>query len=79
MPHAKLNVGEAVEVYCYHRGAGGVRQDWLLGRVVQTDSRMAAIQFDCDVYSNNGWLIPDRVLWCAHGSPHLRRIEDERA
>jgi hypothetical protein len=47
--------------------------DWLAGTVVQADHRMLAVQFDTAVFSSNGWLIPDRILWCAHGSPNIRR------
>ena len=47
--------------------------DWLAGTVVQADNRMLAVQFDTVVFSSNGWLIPDRILWCAHGSPNIRR------
>jgi hypothetical protein len=76
MPRDKLRVGETVEVRCLHVQAGRLVEDWLAGAVVTTDYRMAAVQFDCDVYSSNGWLIPDRTLWCAHGSPNLRRLAD---
>jgi hypothetical protein len=48
-------------------------EDWLAGTVVEADHRMAAIKFETDVFSSNGWRIPDRILWCAHGSPNLRR------
>jgi hypothetical protein len=75
MRRSKFTTGEIVEVRCFHRRAGQLVSDWLAGRVVQVDHRMAAIQFDVDVYSNNGWLIPDRTLWCAHGSPNVRRVE----
>ncbi len=47
--------------------------DWLAGVVVEADNRMLAARFEADVYSSNGWLIPDRILWCAHGSPNIRR------
>lgn len=77
MARVKLTVGENVEVRCYHRQGEQVVNDWLAGRVVQVDRRMAAIRFDTDVYSSNGWLIPDRTLWCAHGSPNLRRVPQD--
>ncbi len=73
MPREKFRVGENVEVQCYHERDGRLERDWLNGVVVQTDFRMAAVQMDGEVYSNNGWLIPDRILWCAHGSPNIRR------
>ena len=58
---------------CYHLQDGQVVHDWLRGQVVQVDSRMAAVQFATNVYANNGWLIPDRILWSVHGSPRVRR------
>ncbi len=76
----KYAAGESVEMYCGHLDAAGRRvTDWLAGRVVATDHRMVAVEFDVDVFANNGWLIPDRTLWCTHGSRHLRRahsVED---
>ena len=73
MPFEKFAVGETVEMLCNHLRAGQVVNDWLAGRVVQTDARMVAVRFDTDVYSSNGWRIPDRILWCAHGSRNIRR------
>ncbi len=73
MAREKFRVGEKVEVQCYHVRDGQLVRDWLNGVVVQTDFRMVAVQMDGEVYSNNGWLIPDRILWCAHGSPNIRR------
>jgi len=77
MRRSKLTVGEQVEVRCHHRRANQVVRDWLAGVVVKVDARMAAIRFETDVFSNAGWLIPDRTLWCAHGSPNLRRLTAE--
>jgi hypothetical protein len=34
---------------------------------------MVAVKFNQEVFANNGWAIPDRTLWCTHGSRHLRR------
>jgi hypothetical protein len=34
---------------------------------------MVAVSFDTDVFASNGWPVPERVLWCTHGSRHLRR------
>lgn len=73
MRRSKFVLGEDAEVLCHHRQAGAVQHGWLRGRVVQVDHRMAAIRFETDVFSANGWLIPDRTLWCAHGSPNVRR------
>ena len=54
-------------------------EDWLPGIVVETDYRMAAIQFEAAVFSSNGGRIPNRILWCAHGSPNLRRPQSGRS
>ena len=73
MPREKFNLGDTAEVKCLHRQGGQFVEDWLAGVVVAADYRMAAIKFETDVFSSNGWQIPDRTLWCAHGSPNLRR------
>ena len=72
MAHKKFAAGERVEVRCRHRSADEWQQDWVAGVVVEADYRMAAVRFECDVQSSNGWLIPDRTLWLAHGSPNIR-------
>lgn len=77
MRRPKFSLNEQVEVRCHHRQGTQLVHGWLAGRVVQADHRMAAIAFDVDVFSANGWLIPDRVLWCAHGSPNVRRPAGE--
>ena len=73
---AKFVIGERVEMRCDHIQDGQRVNDWLSGKVIQTDHRMLAVQFDADVFASNGWLIPDRTLWCAHGSPNIRRPEE---
>ena len=73
MPRAKFVVGEAVEMRCPHRQAGQVVLDWLPGRVTAADHRMLEVRFEVDVYASTGQAIPDRTLWCTHGSPNLRR------
>jgi hypothetical protein len=73
VPRQKFRTGEQVQMLCYHRREGRVAHDWLSGTVIQTDDRMLAVRFDVDVYSNQGWPVPDRILWCAHGSPRIRR------
>jgi len=75
MPRVKFETGEHVEMKCVHVRDGQIVHDWLAGHVVSTDHRMLAVQFDTDVFASNGWRIPDRTLWCAHGSPNLRRPE----
>jgi hypothetical protein len=77
MRRPKFSPGEPVEVRCHHRQGASLAYGWLAGRVVQADQRMAAIAFDVDVFAANGWPVPDRVLWCAHGSPNLRRPASE--
>ena len=72
MARQKYNVGDQVEVRCDHRADGGWANDWTPGVVVQADYRMAAVRLSCDVKSSNGWVIPDRTLWLAHGSKNLR-------
>jgi hypothetical protein len=73
MPREKFSVGERVEMRCDHIRGGRRVNDWLAGVVVEADHRMLAVKFEAEVYSSNGWLIPDRILWCAHGSPNIRR------
>lgn len=74
----RFAIGEHVEVLCDHVRAGRRVNDWLAGTVVEADRRMAAVRFESDVYSSNGWPIPERILWCAHGSRNIRRVESER-
>lgn len=73
MPREKFNVGETAEINCTYLENNKRVTGWLTGTVVEADYRMAAVKFRTDVFSSNGWLIPDRVLWCAHGSPNIRR------
>lgn len=73
MPKEKFVAGEQAEVKCFHVRDGQVVEDWLAGRVVEADYRMAAVKFDTEVYSSNRQRMPDRILWCAHGSPNIRR------
>jgi hypothetical protein len=73
MAKEKFSVGDIAEVKCIHHVNGKLTEDWLAGIVVDADYRMAAIQFESDVYASNGWRIPERILWCAHGSPNIRR------
>ena len=77
MPRVKFETGEKVELRCYFVREGQIVHDWLAGEVISADARMLAVKFDADVFSNNGWRIPDRTLWCTHGSPNLRRVTYE--
>jgi hypothetical protein len=76
MPREKFSVGERVEMWCDHLRDGQRVTDWLAGTVVEADYRMAAVRFDVDVFSSDGWRIPDRTLWATHGSRNLRRLAD---
>jgi hypothetical protein len=44
----------------------------LVGTVVQVDPKMLAIQFQQNVYLTDGWMVPDRVLWCPKDSANIR-------
>jgi hypothetical protein len=72
MAKDKFRVGDSAEVKCVHVRDSVQVEDWLAGTVIEADYRMAAVKFETDVYSSNGWRIQDRVLWCAHGSPNIR-------
>ena len=78
MARAKFEVGEAVEMRCRHRHGGQVVLDWVAGRVAAADYRMIGVRFEVEVYATTGQVIPDRTLWCTHGSPNLRRPGEPR-
>lgn len=65
-------VGDRVEVYCDHEMDGDRVREWLKGTVVQVDAKMIAVQFQQDVYLTDGWMVPDRVLWCPKKSSIIR-------
>ena len=74
-----FDVGDFVEVYCDHDNDEGERiQGWLAGVVVQADDKMVAVQFQQNVYLTNGWMVPDRVLWCPQNSQQIRRARRRR-
>ena len=78
MEGKKYSVGDRVEVQCGNRQDGGMwSKGWAPGVVVAADYRMAAVRFECDVLSSNGWMIPDRTLWLAHGSKNIRPAESQ--
>jgi len=79
MTRGKFSVGDKVEVLCDHLRDGRRVAGWLGGTVIAADRRMAAVRFEADVFSSNGWPIPERTLWCAHGSRNLRRPETQAA
>lgn len=65
-------VGSYVDVLCDHEKNGDRVRDWLVGTVVQVDPKMVAIQFRENVYLTDGWMVPDRVLWCPKDSSNIR-------
>lgn len=67
-----FKVGGQVEVYCDHEIDGDRIRDWLVGTVVQVDTKLVAIQFQRKVYLTDGWMIPDHVLWCPKDSHKIR-------
>ena len=73
MARAKFELGETVEMRCWHQQPEQVVLDWVPGQVVAADYRMIGVRFTVDVYATTGQAIPDRTLWCTHGSPNLRR------
>jgi hypothetical protein len=68
----RFSVGDLVEVYCDHNEKGERIRGWLQGVVVQADEKMTAVQFLEDVYLTDGWMVPDRVLWCREGGEGIR-------
>lgn len=68
----RFHVGDLVDVLCDHTRNGDRVRDWLQGVVVQADRKMLAIQFVEDVYLTDGWMVPDRVLWCQQSSANVR-------
>jgi hypothetical protein len=71
-------VGDHVEVFCDHDDGGDRIRDWLVGTVVQVDPKMIAVQFQQNVYLTDGWMVPDRVLWCPKNSTNIRASRKRR-
>lgn len=71
-------VGDRVDVYCDHNQGGERVRGWLQGIVVQADEKMIAVQFIDDVYLTDGWMVPDRVLWCRQGADNIRQASGRR-
>jgi hypothetical protein len=67
-----FQVGTSVEVFCDHEKNEERIRDWLVGTVVQVDPKMVAVQFQTNVYLTDGWMVPDRVLWCPKESLNIR-------
>ena len=74
-----FDVGDRVEVYCDHDDDQGERiKGWLVGVVVQANDKMVAVQFQRNVYLTNGWMVPDRVLWCPQNARQIRPVPRRR-
>ena len=73
-----FEVGDDVEVLCDHEIDGDRVRDWLRGTVVQADTKMVAVQFLQNVYLTDGWMIPDKVLWCTQKSSTIRKYQAKR-
>ncbi len=74
-----FKVGDDVEVYCDHENMEGDRvRGWLQGVVVQSDTKMVAVQFQNNVYLTDGWMVPDHVLWCPQKSSKIRYFQPRR-
>ena len=65
-------VGDLVDVLCDHNEDGERVRGWLQGVVVQADYKMVAVQFLQDVYLTDGWMVPDRILFCQQGADNIR-------
>jgi exosome complex RNA-binding protein Rrp42 (RNase PH superfamily) len=71
-PMYRCKVGDLVDVLCDHSRNGERVRDWLQGIVVQADYKMVAVQFVEDVYLTDGWMVPDRILFCQQGATNIR-------
>jgi len=68
----RFKVGEVVDVLCDHNLDEVRVRDWLQGVVVQADYKMVAVQFVEEVYLTDGWMVPDRILFCQQGAGNIR-------
>ncbi|RLD10530.1 MAG: hypothetical protein DRI56_02470 [Chloroflexota bacterium] len=67
-----FEIGDHVEVFCDHDWNEERIRDWLEGVVVKKSPKKVAVQFDRNVYLTDGWMVPDRVLWCQTNSADIR-------
>ena len=68
-----FEIGDHVEVLCDHDREDDRVRDWLEGVVVKKGHKKVAVQFEKNVYLTDGWMVQDRVLWCALESKKIRR------
>ncbi|MEE8355766.1 MAG: hypothetical protein V3R33_00525 [Anaerolineales bacterium] len=73
-----FEIGDHVEVFCDHDLEDDRVRDWLEGVVVKRGHKKVAVQFHKNVYLTDGWMVPDRVLWCAISSQNIRRPTEKR-
>jgi hypothetical protein len=73
-----FHVGDLVEVYCDHDRNGDRVRNWLVGTIVQVDTKMVAVQFQENVYLTDGWMVPDHVLWVPKTSNNIRPLQRKR-
>lgn len=71
-----FEIGDHVEVLCDHDYEDSRVRDWLAGVVVKRGHKKVAIQFHKNVYLTDGWMVPDRVLWCLITSQNIRKPEE---
>jgi hypothetical protein len=69
----EFEIGDRVEVFCDHDREDDRVRDWLQGVVVKKNRKKVAVQFDRNVYLTDGWMVPDRVLWCPVESENIRK------
>ena len=74
----EYEIGDHVEVFCDHDLEDDRVRDWLEGVVVKKGHKKVAVQFHKNVYLTDGWMVPDRVLWCLNTSQKIRRPENNR-
>jgi len=70
-----FEIGDHVEVLCDHDFEDARVRDWLDGVVVKRGHKKVAVQFHKNVYLTDGWMVPDRVLWCLITSQNIRKPE----
>ena len=73
-----FEIGDHVEVYCDHDRDDDRVRDWLEGVIVKKSPKKVAVQFDKNVYLTDGWMVPDRVLWCPIESKNIRSPRQRR-
>ena len=70
--HKDFEIGDHVEVFCDHDWNEDRIRDWLEGVVVKKSPKKVAVQFNQNVYLTDGWMVPDRVLWCQISSSNIQ-------